>query len=175
MKKLSPTQSLIQAVLSRRGFLGHVSSAMAGIGLTDLLARDLFAENAAQDASSPAWLPGRGRTHFRPKAKRVLQIFCPGAASHMDLWEHKPSLKKYDGKPMPGEENLVSFQGKNGPLMQSPWPFQPAGESGKMISTMLPHITCRRDCVRAFDDLQDQHPRSGLYLHEYGRSHRRFP
>jgi hypothetical protein len=38
----------------------------------------------------------------------------------MDLWEHKPMLEKMDGKPLPGEENLVSFQGKNGPLMRSP-------------------------------------------------------
>jgi hypothetical protein len=51
--------------------------------------------------------------HFPAKAKRVLQIFCPGAASHLDLWEHKPALAKYHGKPLPGEENLVSFQGKN--------------------------------------------------------------
>jgi hypothetical protein len=35
---------------------------------------------------------------------------------------------------------MVSFQGKNGPLMKSPWPFLPAGQSGKRISTLLPHL-----------------------------------
>ena len=86
-------------------------------------------------------------THYEPKAKRVLQIFCPGAASHMDLWEHKPALDKYDGKPLPGEEGVLSFQGKNGPLMKSPWPFKPAGESGKMFSTMLPHMSKHVDDI----------------------------
>lgn len=119
--------------LTRRGFLGNIYTAFAGVGLWHLLSGDLQADEAP-------WQPGQGRTHFPTKAKRVLQIFCPGAASHMDLWEYKPALEKYDGKPLPGEEDFVSFQGKNGNLMKSPWPFSPAGECGKMISTMLPHM-----------------------------------
>ena len=50
----------------------------------------------------------------------MLQILCPGAASHIDLWEHKPELERWHGKPLPGEENFVSIQGKNGNLMKSP-------------------------------------------------------
>jgi hypothetical protein len=80
------------------------------------------------------------RPHFAPKAKQVLQIFCPGAASHIDLWDHKPMLEKYDGTPLPGGQTEVSFQGKNGNLMKSPWAFKPTGESGKMISSLLPHM-----------------------------------
>lgn len=79
-------------------------------------------------------------THL-PKAKRVLQISCPGGASHVDLWDYKPELEKYDGKPLPGEENFVSFQGKNGPLMKSPWGFSQKGESGKHFSNLLPHMS----------------------------------
>ncbi|QDT65170.1 DUF1501 domain-containing protein [Calycomorphotria hydatis] len=119
--------------LTRRSFLGNVYTGLAGVGILDLIS------NSAQ-ASPQGWTPSNGQTHFAPKAKRVLQIMCPGAASHMDLWEHKPSLEKYHGQPLPGEENLVSFQGKNGNLMKSPWPFKPAGESGKMISSMLPYM-----------------------------------
>ncbi len=70
----------------------------------------------------------------------MLQIFCPGGASHIDLFDYKPALEKYDGKPLPGEENLVSFQGKNGPIMRSPWKFSPRGKSGKMISDLLPQL-----------------------------------
>lgn len=119
--------------LTRRRFLGNVYTGLGGVGLMHLL--------AANTAAAPdGWQPGRGQTHHTPRAKRVLQIMCPGAASHMDLWEHKPSLEKYDGQPLPGEENFVSFQGKNGNLMKSPWPFIRAGESGKAISSMLPHM-----------------------------------
>ena len=135
------TQLFAGADPTRRAFLGHAYTALAGVGLTHLLSGEL----AADDVS--AWRPGRDQTHHPARAKRVLQIFCPGAASHMDLWEHKPSLEKYHGQPLPGEENFVSFQGKNGNLMKSPWPFVPAGESGKMISSMLPHMSRHADDI----------------------------
>jgi len=121
----------------RRRFLQCVSTGIAGVGLMDLLS----------EASAAGWQPGRGVTHHPAKAKRVLQIFCPGAASHIDLWEHKPALDKWHGKPLPGEENFVSFQGKNGNLMKSPWPFKPAGESGKQISSMLPSMAAHVDDI----------------------------
>src|SRR5436853_6447669 len=120
--------------MNRRGFLGNVFTALAGIGLSDLIVR-------------ADWQPGQGRTHFPAKAKRVLQVFCPGAASHLDLWDHKPELEKRDGQPLPGEESFVSFQGKNGPLMKSPWEFVPAGASGKRISSMLPHLARHVDDI----------------------------
>jgi len=126
--------------ITRRSFLNNITTGLAGVGLADLLAQGLLAEE------NP-WQAGRGMTHHAPKAKRVLQIFCPGAASHLDLWEHKPSLEKYHGKPLPGEENFVSFQGKNGNLMQSPWKFAPAGESGKMWTSMLPHMSKHADDI----------------------------
>jgi hypothetical protein len=125
---------------SRRDFLGNVFTAMAGIGLADLLARDLRSADAA-------WAAGRGLTHHPAKAKRVLQIFCPGAASHLDLWEHKPALIQHAGQPLPGAGDFVSFQGKNGNLMPSPWPFKPAGQSGKMLSTILPHMAAHVDDI----------------------------
>lgn len=124
--------------ITRRKLLGNVTTGLMGVGLSQLFGRDALAGTAV------------GRTHFPGKAKRVLQIFCPGAASHMDLWDHKPVLEKMDGKPLPGEENLVSFQGKNGPLMKSPWPFSPAGESGKMISSMMPHMAQHVDDIAFF-------------------------
>ena len=120
--------------LTRRYFLGNVYTGLGGIGLLSLFQNKL-------SAAPSQWHPGRGQTHHPAKAKRVLQIFCPGAASAMDLWDHKPSLDKYHGKPLPGEEDFVSFQGKNGNLMKSPWPFKQAGESGKPISTLLPHMS----------------------------------
>ncbi len=122
--------------LTRRNWFENVYTAIAGMGLVHLLQADKARAEA-----------GHRMTHHPAKAKRVLQIFCPGAASHMDLWEHKPSLEKYDGQPLPGEENLVSFQGKNGNLMKSPWPLLPAGETGKRISSLLPNMARHVDDI----------------------------
>ena len=132
--------------LNRRRFLGNVTTGLMGVGLTQLMTREGFGSVASA---------GRG-PHFPAKAKRVLQIFCPGAASHMDLWEHKPMLEKMHGQPLPGEENMVSFQGKNGPLMKSPWAFEPAGESGKMFSTKLPHMSQHVDDIAFFHAMQSK-------------------
>lgn len=138
------------ATLSRRGFLNNITTGLTGVGLVHLL-------NGGLSANEPTtWQPGRGLTHHAPKAKRVLQIFCPGAASHLDLWEHKPSLEKYHGKPLPGEENFVSFQGKNGNLMKSPWAFAPAGESGKMWTSMLPHMAKHVDDIAFIHSMQSK-------------------
>jgi len=123
--------------IDRRQFLGNVTTGLMGISLANLM---------AQENSPPGWSPGQG-THFPAKAKRVLQIFCPGAVSHMDLWDYKPMLAKMEGQPLPGEEEMVSFQGKNGNIMKSPWEFQPAGESGKMITSMLPHMAKHIDDI----------------------------
>ncbi len=101
---------------SRRRFFGNVTTGLMGVGLSHLLS----AEGLHGQSTAPAWQPGRNRTHHQPRAKRVLQIFCPGAASQIDLWEHKPLLQKYDGKPLPGEEDFLSFQGKNGVIMGCP-------------------------------------------------------
>jgi hypothetical protein len=133
-------------LFSRRGFLGNVYTGLAGIGLAHLLGDEATADRTSADPAW-AWQAGKGLTHHGPRASRVLQIFCPGAASHMDLWEHKPELDRYHGQPLPGEENFVSFQGKNGNLMKSPWPFVACGESGKRVSSLLPQMARHVDDI----------------------------
>ena len=141
--------SVHDALLSRRGFLADAYTGLAGIGLTSLLAPGLLDPRAALAGEAAHLETGerRGLPHFPSKACRVIQIFCPGAVSHMDLWEHKPALERYHGTPLPGQEAFVSFQGKNGNLMKSPWPFEPAGQCGKMISTLLPHMARHVDDI----------------------------
>ena len=76
--------------------------------------------------------------HFPAKAKNVLVIFCTGACSQVDTFDYKPELIKRHGQPMPGAEDLVTFQGEQGNLTKSPWEFKPRGESGKMVSELVP-------------------------------------
>src|SRR5256714_10383690 len=145
-----------EQILSRRGFLSNSFSGLAGIGLASLLGGELMAGD-----KDFGWKPDRGLAQFAPKAKRVLQIFCPGGASHLDLWDHKPALEKHHGEPLPGEENLVTFQGKNGDLMKSPWPFAPAGQNGKMISTLLPNMARHVDDIAFIHSMQSKTNKHG--------------
>ena len=111
---------------TRREVFGDFVSGLQGVALAAMLPRS----SAGSD----------GGPHFEPKAKRVLQIFCPGAASHLDLWDYKPELQRRSGQTPPASLDAVTFQGKNGALMGSPWAFRPRGKSGKMLTEMLPHI-----------------------------------
>ena len=139
-----------QALCHRRAFLGDIYRATAGMGLLSLMAKDSHAQGVRP------WQPGNGQTHHKPRAQRVLQIFCPGAASHIDLWEHKPALEKHHGTPLPGEEDFLSFQGRNGNLMRSPWAFTPQGQSGKLISSMLPHLGSHADKIAFFHGMHSK-------------------
>src|SRR5687768_6322076 len=125
-------------MLSRRAFLGDMGSCLSSVALAWMLARD-----ARGAIVSPVEAK---RGHYAAKAKRVLQIFCPGAVSHMDTFEYKPELEKRNGQPLPGVEKLVTFQGGNGNLMRSPWGFKQYGQCGKYVSDLLPQLaTCVDD------------------------------
>src|SRR3954468_17830507 len=145
MNDLTHTGRLL---MNRRGFLRLASSGLGGIALTTLLAEQgLLAAATTEPAHGapirPEWSPPPPllprKPHFAPKAKNVLVIFCSGACSHLDTFDYKPQLIKHHGKPMPGGEKLITFQGENGNLVQSPWTFKPRGQSGKMVSDLLPN------------------------------------
>ena len=72
-------------------------------------------------------------------------IFCSGACSHVDTWDYKPELIRLHGKPMPGNEKLITFQGAQGALTKSPYPFKPRGQSGKHISDLMPRLGALAD------------------------------
>jgi hypothetical protein len=130
-------------LLDRRQFLGQMGTGLGSIALACLLQEEGRASTDNPLAPKPAQFPVR--------AKRVLQIFCPGAVSHLDTFEYKPELIKYHGKPMPGDEKIVTFQGGNGSLMQSPWGWKQHGQSGKWVTDLLPHLA---QCV---DDMAFVH------------------
>ena len=79
-------------------------------------------------------------SHFTPRAKNVLLIFCSGALSHIDTFDYKPELAKRHDTPLPGGDKLITFQGEQGNLTRSPWVFKPRGECGKRTSDLLPRL-----------------------------------
>ena len=72
--------------------------------------------------------------HHPAKAKRVIQLFMAGAASHLDLWDFKPDLIKHHGESSDFGEHVEAFQNGLGPWMKPVWDFKPYGGAGKMIS-----------------------------------------
>ena len=128
-------------LLDRRGFLGRTLSGLSSIALAHLLSQDrLLAASPLRPPIDPAHPYAPRPPHFEPKAKRVLVIFCSGALSHVDTFDYKPELIKRHDTPMPGSEGLVTFQGANGNLIKPIAAFKPRGQSGKMVSDLLPNL-----------------------------------
>ncbi|RFC45885.1 MAG: Protein of unknown function (DUF1501) [Verrucomicrobia bacterium] len=132
--------------LNRRSFLGHTATGLGGIALAHLLGREqASAATPIRPNIQPANPNAPRLPHFEARAKRVLMIFCSGAVSQVDTFDYKPELIKRHGQPMPGAEGLVTFQGQQGNLTKSPWEFRPKGQSGKMVSDLVPHLGALAD------------------------------
>lgn len=117
--------------MSRRDFLWSSGGGLGGIALASLLGGEgLLAAEPIRARHQP--LP-----QFRPKAKRVVQLFMAGAASHIDLWDHKPELVKRDGQPSDFGEHVEVFQNGLGPWKKPVWDFKPYGQSGKPVSEVV--------------------------------------
>ncbi|MEM7312344.1 MAG: DUF1501 domain-containing protein, partial [Planctomycetota bacterium] len=133
----------LRELIDRRRFLSQTASGLSSIALTSLLAEQGLLASEKQEAIRPNIDPqhpnASRKPHFAPRAKNVLMIFCAGACSHLDTFDFKPELVRLHNQPMPGGEKLITFQGEQGTIQQSPWRFKPRGESGKMVSTLVDH------------------------------------
>ncbi|MGB0143401.1 MAG: DUF1501 domain-containing protein, partial [Akkermansiaceae bacterium] len=138
-------------LFDRRHFLSHSVNGLGGVALASLLGRDGLLADELKRESAPGKFPVRPEidparpyaprlSHHPAKAKQVLMIFCSGAISQVDTWDYKPELIKRHGQPMPGGDKLITFQGAQGNLMKSPWEFKPRGQSGKMVTDLIPRL-----------------------------------
>ncbi len=135
-------------LLNRRHFLGQAGMAMGGLSLGQLLAAEdptRFSGKAPiRPAIDPAMPYAPRGSHFAPAAKQVLVIYCPGAVSHVDTFDYKPALFKYHGQKPPGLP-AVTFEGPTGNIAKPFWAFKPRGQSGKMVSDLVPNLAALAD------------------------------
>lgn len=119
---------------SRRWFLQD-----CGVGLGSIAAANLLHETAAAASSDP--MASRS-AHFPGTAKNVIYLFMAGAPSHLDMFDYKPNLAKFDGQ-LPPKELLegyrAAFINPNSRLLGPKFKFQKYGDSGAEISELLPH------------------------------------
>lgn len=127
---------------NRRKLLIDTANGLGGVALACLLGEQglLASESDGGPPIDPERPFAARSSHFPPRAKRVLMVYCSGACSQLDTFDYKPELIRRHGQPMPGAENLVTFQGGQGNLTRSPWAFKPRGESGKMVSDLVPML-----------------------------------
>ncbi|MEZ6134405.1 MAG: DUF1501 domain-containing protein [Pirellulaceae bacterium] len=133
----------------RRRLFSGASAGLASIALANLLSQE--SQGGENQRAAPDIDPSNPyqtrQPHFSAKAKNVIVVFCSGALSHVDTFDFKPELIRLDGKPLPGHEQLISFQGPNGNLTAPLWKFRPRGECGKMVSNLVAKIGDQADDI----------------------------
>src|SRR5262249_7939990 len=116
MRRDDPTTP---APSTRRDFLRDAAFGLPAIAAFDLLLRGGHLEAAATGSRRPTG------THFKPKARQIIQIFLGGGLSHVDSFDYKPELETYHGRDLPvGFGKADVFFGKVGRLHRSHYPFK---------------------------------------------------
>ncbi|HJT36604.1 MAG TPA: DUF1501 domain-containing protein [Pirellulales bacterium] len=134
--------------IGRRHLLRLAGTGFGALALDALLASESLAARSGSSAGEArrlnplAVLPG----HHPARAKSCIFLYLPGGPSQLDLFDYKPKLQASNGTPLPFEKPKLE-RTKTGNLFASPWKFTPRGQSGLLVSELLPQLA---GCV---DDL----------------------
>ncbi len=133
-----------KTLVTRRHFFKECGVGLGSIALASLLNDKASAnpQSAIQTPQSKSPLTPK-TPHFAPKAKRVIYLFNSGGPSQLDMFDYKPSLEKYNGKPVPQEFvkgiNYAFIRSDAG-LYASEFKFSKHGNSAAEMSEALVHL-----------------------------------
>jgi len=153
------TREQFRAIQTRRSFFRECAGGIGMVALAQLMEQEGWGAVAEVNPLAPK------KPHFAPKARNVIFMFMEGGPSQMDLFDPKPELQKWSGRPLPAEmtKNLrLAFTKPNAAVLASPRTFKRYGESGIEFSDYIPNIgACADDIclVRSmYTDAFNHHP-----------------
>jgi hypothetical protein len=123
---------------SRRWFLKD-----CGVGLGAIAAQQLLANVGAAEPPTLVNPLAPRVSHLAAKAKRVIFLFMAGAPSHLELFDNKPELARFDGQLPPAEllqGYRAAFINPNSRFLGPKFPFARHGQAGTELSSLLPHL-----------------------------------
>jgi uncharacterized protein (DUF1501 family) len=126
--------------IARRHFLRDCTVGLGKMALGSLLLAGASPTRAADARPNP--LAPRP-PHFAPKAKAVIHLFMAGAPSQLDLFDYKPKLAEFEGKPIPPSViggQRYAFIRPDAAVLGPQFKFAKHGQCGAELSEMLPHL-----------------------------------
>ncbi|MFN0198801.1 MAG: DUF1501 domain-containing protein [Planctomycetaceae bacterium] len=142
---MQPSQERYQNQLfhTRRQLFGKAALGVGTAALSSLLLSEGLAANRVSDAS-----PGTlGASHHQPKAKRIISLVMNGGPSQLDMFDYKPQLKAHFDQELPdsvrmGQRITTMTSGQaRFPVAPSKFKFNRCGESGALVSELLPKFS----------------------------------
>jgi hypothetical protein len=124
--------------ITRRWFFKQCGVGLGAMALADLLGTSRVSAAAPLNPLAPKMPP------FAARAKRVIYLFMAGAPSHLELFDNKPQLARWDGKLPPAEllkGYRAAFINPNSKLLGPKFKFARYGESGAELTNLLPHLS----------------------------------
>jgi len=136
----------LPAPIGRRTFVLNTGVSLGSMALATCLPRQKSAQ-AAATAQGARWSGVLGGPQVVPRAKRIIWLYMAGGMSHLDTFDHKPTLEKLDGQPMPESitkgQQIAQLQGAKLHVFAPQHPFKKWGESGQSISVIWPQLASR--------------------------------
>ncbi len=136
------------AVISRRHFF---SNHAVGLGVAALAMLDSPRSTRGSTGHSGDSTQHRSPPHHEVKAKRAIYLFMAEGPSQIDLWDHKPAMSDRFNEPLPDSvrhgQRLTTMTSRQDtfPIAPSIFAFRPHGQSGTMVSELLPHLASKVD------------------------------
>ncbi len=127
--------------ITRRWFFKQCGVGVGAMALNSLLSQSLFGKTSPFSQTNPL---DPKIAHFAPKAKRVIYLFMAGAPSHLDLFDYKPELAKFNGQLPPAEllkGYRAAFINPQSKLLGPKFTFKKYGQSGAELSELLPFLS----------------------------------
>ncbi|HEY3854850.1 MAG TPA: DUF1501 domain-containing protein [Verrucomicrobiae bacterium] len=125
--------------VSRRWFLKECGVGLGAIALQTLMGN--YAQAATKLVERDPLAPKR--PPLPAKAKNIIYLFMAGAPSHLELFDNKPQLAKFNGT-LPPPELLkgyrAAFINPNSKFLGPKFKFDRHGKSGAELSELLPHL-----------------------------------
>ncbi len=133
--------------ISRRWFFKECGVGLGAVALGSLLNETLFATAAKPSLVNPL---APKQPPFKAKAKNVIYLFMAGAPSHLDLFDYKPELVKWNGKLPPSDlvkGYRAAFINPSSKLLGPKFKFAKHGQCGAELSELLPHLATVADDI----------------------------
>src|SRR5262245_5177267 len=127
-------------LITRRWFFEQCGVGLGAIALGQLFGQQGWAASGNIASTNPL---APKQPPLPAKAKRVIFLFMAGAPSHLELFDYKPELAKWNGKVPPAElvkGYRAAFINPSATLLGPKFKFSKYGQSGAELSELLPHL-----------------------------------
>jgi hypothetical protein len=126
--------------VSRRYFMEQCGIGLGAIALAHLLGTTGVAADSTAEQENPL---APKKPHHPAKAKNVIFLFMAGGPSHLELFDNKPELAKFNGTLPPADllkGYRAAFINPSSKLLGPKFKFARYGQSGTELSEVLSYL-----------------------------------